>query len=310
MSMLFSRTSLGAEINPSGVAFALLGGSSSAPRLERVSYAPLPPGTVRVSLREANILDPHAFIETVRNAHNLLLHSGTRLSLTLPDTVGRIMMLDVEGRFKSRAEGLDIIRWKLKKNLPFDIADTHLDYQQLSVRENGDMALMVALVSRVVISQYEELLMEAGFSPARIDFNSFNLYRAFENRLSPQDDLTLVTFYDNTLSIMVFAAGLLEFQRVKEISSSRGVDSRVYMEINSSLKVYRERFPERGVNPVSCIAPPDVARDFCSMVAEATGVEPALLEIKSVVRPSDSAPADQESIFPFTTAIGAALRSL
>lgn len=310
MSMLFSRTSLGVEINPSGVAFALLGGSSAAPRLERVAYGPLAPGCLRVSLREANIIDPQSFSDTVRNTHNLLLHSGTRLSVTLPDTVGRIMMLDIEGRFKSRAEGLDIIRWKLKKNLPFDIADTHLDYQQLSVRENGDMALMVALVSRGVISQYEELLMAAGFTPARIDFNSFNLYRAFENRLAPQDDVTLITFYDNTLSIMIFADGILEFQRVKELPGSSGVDSRVYMEINSSLKVYHDRFPERNVLHVSCIAPPDVAREFCGMVAEATGVEPALLEIKSVLRPSESAPADQESLFPFTTAVGAALRSL
>lgn len=310
MTMLFSRTSLGVEINSSGVAFALLRGSSAAPRLERISHAPLAPGCLRVSLREANILDPQSFSDTVRNAHNLLLHNGTRLSVTLPDSVGRIMMLDVEGRFKSRAEGLDIIRWKLKKNIPFDIADTHLDYQQLSVRENGDMALMVALVSRAVISQYEELLMAAGFTPARIDFNSFNLYRAFENRLAPQDDVTLITFYDSTLSIMVFAGGVLEFQRVKELSGSRGVDTRIYMEINSSLKVYRERFPERAIEHVSCIAPPDVAREFCDMVAEATGVEPSLLEIKSVVQPSDSVPADQESLFPFSTAIGAALRSL
>ncbi|MBL0226162.1 MAG: pilus assembly protein PilM [Geobacteraceae bacterium] len=308
--MLFSRSSLGVEINPSGVAFALLGGSSAAPVLERVASAPFAPGCLRVSLREANILDPQSFIDTVRNAHNLLLNGGTRLSVALPDTVGRIMLLDVEGRFKSRSEGLDMIRWKLKKSLPFDIADTHLDYQQLSVRENGDMALMVALVSRAVISQYEELLMSAGFAPARIDFNSFNLYRAFENRLDPQDDFTLISFYDRTLSIMIFANGVLEFQRVKEVSGSSGVDSRIYMEINSSLKVYHDRFAERPVNPVSCIAPPDVAREFCGMVAEATGVEPTLLEIKSMVQPSDSAPGDQESLFPFTTAVGAALRSL
>jgi type IV pilus assembly protein PilM len=152
--------------------------------------------------------------------------------------------------------------------------------------------------------------MAEGFTPARIDFNSFNLYRAFENRLAPQDDVTLITFYDSTLSIMVFADGILEFQRVKELSGSSGVDSRVYMEINSSLKVYRDRFPERGVNHVSCIAPPDVAREFCGMVAEAAGFEPTLLEVKTVLRPSGSAPADQESLFPFTTAIGAALRSL
>jgi len=308
--MLFARKSIGVEIKPSGVAFALLGGSASSPRLERVASAVMAPGAVRVSLREPNILDPQAFSDAVRSAHNLLLHNGTRLSITLPDGVGRIMMIDVEGRFKSRAEGLDIIRWKLKKNIPFDIDDTHLDYQQLKLRENGDMALMVALVSRAVIGQYEELLVSAGFTPARIDFNSFNLHRAFEARLALQDDVTLISFYDGTLSILVFADGILEFQRVKELSGSRGVDSRIYMEINSSLMVYRERFPEREVQHVSCIAPPDVAGEFCSMVAEATGCTPTILEVKSIVKPADTAPADQVSLYPYTTAIGAALRSL
>ena len=308
--MLFSRKSLGVEINPTGVAFALLSGSASSPRLERVASASLAPGSVRVSLREPNILDPQALSDALRNAHNLLLHAGTRLSITLPDAVGRIMLIDVEGRFKSRAEGLDIIRWKLKKNIPFEIADTHLDYQQLKVRENGDMALMVALVSRTVIGQYEDLLVTAGFTPARIDFNSFNLYRTFESRLAPQEDVTLISFYDSTLSILIFADGILEFQRVKDLSGSLGVDSRVYMEINSSLMVYRERHPERVVEHVSCIAPPDVAREFCGMVAEATGCTPTLLEIKSIVKPADTAPADQETLFPYTTAIGAALRSM
>ena len=94
-------------------------------------------GTIHVSLREQNILDPKVFISQLKDAYNMLLYRGTRLSVTLPDTVGRVMLLDVEGRFKSRTEGLDIIRWKLKKSMPFDVADTHLDYQQLTVRENG-----------------------------------------------------------------------------------------------------------------------------------------------------------------------------
>jgi type IV pilus assembly protein PilM len=310
MTMLFARKSLGVEINPSGVAFALLGGSASSPRLERVASAPFPPGTVRASLRDPNILDHQAFTDSLRNAHNLLLHNGTRLSVTLPDSVGRVMLLDMEGRFKSRSEALDLIRWKLKKSIPFDMADTHLDYQQLKVRDNGDMALLVTLVSRAVISQYEELLVAAGFVPARIDLNSFNLYRAFENRLAPQDDVALVFFYAGTLNIMVFADGVLEFQRVKDMSGSAGIDSRVYMEINSSLMVYRERFPEHIVQHVSCIAPPAVSAEFCDMVAEATGFEPSLLEVKSAVIPADAAPADQETLFPYTTAIGAALRSL
>jgi type IV pilus assembly protein PilM len=308
--MLFARKSLGVEINPSGVVFALLGGTSANPQLERVAAAPLPSGALKASLRELNIHDPQAFGDALRGAHNLLLYSGTRLSVTLPDSVGRVLLLDMEGRFKSRTEALDLIRWKLKKSLPFDLADTHLDYQQLTVRDNGDMALMVALVSKAVICQYEELIVAGGFVPARIDFNSFNLYRTFENRLSLQEDLAVISFYAGSLNVMIFADGILEFQRIKDMSASTGVDSRVYMEINSSLMVYRERFPDRVVQHVSCIAPPGVAVEFCEMVAEATGFDPILLEVKSAVTPSDTAPADQESLYPFTSAIGAALRSL
>lgn len=308
--MMFAKKSIGVEIKPSGVSFALLGGSASSPRLERVAYAPMIAGAMRVSLRELNIIDPQAFCDAVRSAHNLLLHNGTRFSISLPDAVGRVMMLDVEGRFKSRAEGMDIIRWKLKKNIPFDIADTHLDYQQLKIRENGDMALMVALVSKAVIGQYEELLVSAGFTPARIDFNSFNLYRAFESRLTLHDDVALISFYNGTLSILIFVDGVLEFQRVKDLSGSQGVDSRVYMEINSSLLAYRDRFPDREVQHVSYVISPDVAGEFCNLVAEATGCVPTILDVKTVVKPADTAPADQESLFPYTTAIGAALRSL
>jgi type IV pilus assembly protein PilM len=308
--MLFARTSLGVEISPSGVAFALLGGTAAAPRLERVAYAPFAAGTVRSSLREPNIHDPQAFVNRFQSAHNLLLHGSKRLSLTLPDSTGRIMLLEMEGRFKNRAEGLDMIRWKLKKNIPFDAADTHLDYQLLSIRENGEMALLVALVSRAVIGQYEEVLTTAGFTPARIDFNSLNLYRMFDRRLALLDDCLFIFFYNNSLGIMAYYNGVPEFIRVKELSVTQAIDNRVFMEINNSLLVHRERFPERNTANVFCIAPPDVASAFCGMVAESAGSEATLLEAKTTVTPGEEAPGDQESLFLFSAAIGAAMRSL
>lgn len=308
--MLFTRNSLGVEINPSGVAFALLGGTAAAPRLEKVAFAPFAEGTVRCSLREPNIQDPQAFVDSFQGAHNLLLHRSKRLSLTLPDSVGRIMLVDMEGRFKNRAEGMDMIRWKLKKNIPFDAADAHLDYQVLNIRENGEMALLVVLVSRAVIGQYEEVLTTAGFTPARIDFNSFNLYRIFDRRLALMDDCLFIFFYNNSLGIMAYYNGVPEFIRVKELLGTQALDDRVFMEINNSLLVYRERFPERNTANVFCIAQPDVASVFCGMVAESAGSEATLLETKTSVTPGEEAPGDQKSLFVFSAAIGAALRSL
>lgn len=307
---LFGKKSIGVEISPQGVACALLGGNAMSPRLERVAARPFAPGVVQPSLREPNILDAQAFGERLAETHALLLHKGTRLSVSLPDVVGRVLLMDVEGRFKNRNEALDIIRWKLKKNMPFDVSDTHLDYQQLRVRENNDMVLLVTLVSRSVIGQYEDLMVAAGFSPARIDLNCFNFYRSFEKRLALLENHALISFYNGSLSILICSDGLPEFIRVKALPGTLADDNRVFREISNSLLAYRERFPDRPPHKVACIAAPDVARDFCEMAAEASASETLLLEVKSTVKPSEYAPADQNTLFPFTAAIGAALRNL
>jgi type IV pilus assembly protein PilM len=308
-TMLFASNLIGVEISPHGVVCALIGGSAASPRVEREAHATLHPHTLQISLREPNVLDPGAFVSGLKSAYNLLLCKSTRVAVSLPDGICKIMLLEHEGRFKSRAEALELIRWKLKKNIPLDSADTHIDYQQLAVRENGDLALLVAIASRSVVSQYEDLIVEAGLFPARIDCNTFNICRLFDRRLSLQDDCILISFYSSTLSIVAFAEGIPEFVRIKDLTGTFATDSRVYMEINSSLLVYKERFPERVFQTVFCVTAPDTAQDFLGMVAEATGLTPILLETKGAVTPGNSAPGDQARLFPCTAAIGAALRS-
>lgn len=307
--MLFASNPIGIEISQHGVVCAFTGGTAASLRVERVAHATFSPNTLQASFREQNVLDPDAFVEGLKSAYNQLLCRTTRVAVSLPDATCRIMLLDLEGRFKSRSEALDLIRWKLKKSIPLDSADTIIDYQQLSVRENGDLALLVAVASRTVISQYEDLITKAGLSPARIDCNTFNICRLFDRRLSLQDDCILISFYGNSLSILAFAQGGAEFIRIKDLSGTLATDSRVYMEINSSLLVYKERFPERTVQTVFYVAEPDNAYSFQEMVAEATGVRPVLLETKGAVTPGNSAPGDQVRLFPCTAAIGAALRS-
>lgn len=307
--MLFASNPIGVEISHYGVTCALTGGSPASPRVERVSHASFLPQTLQVSLRERNILAPDSFTAALKSAYNLLLCKTTRVAVSLPDASCRIMLLNLEGRFKSRTEALDLIRWKLKKSIPLDSADTLIDYQQLAVRESGELALLVAIASRTVISQYEDLISGIGLSPARIDCNTFNICRTFDRRLSLHDVCILISFYGSTLSIVAFAQGVPEFIRSKELFGTPAADNRVYMEINSSLLVYKERFPERAVQDVFCVAAPETAQKFQEMVAEATGVTPVLLETKSTVTPGNSAPGDQTRLFACTAAIGAALGS-
>ena len=122
--MLFTRKAVGLEISHEGLAFALIGATREQPRLDAYLTAPLPAETLRFSLREPNVQNPAAFVDAVRNGYLRLLTPVKRVSVSLPDAIGRVLLLDLETRFKSRDEGADIIRWKLKKNLPFDVADS------------------------------------------------------------------------------------------------------------------------------------------------------------------------------------------
>jgi type IV pilus assembly protein PilM len=99
-------------------------------------------------LREQNVINPAHFVSKIREAYLKLLAGTGRISVSLPDTIGRVFVLDLETRFKTRAEGADMVRWKLKKSFPFDINEMHLDYQVLQERDSGEVSTLVSLISR------------------------------------------------------------------------------------------------------------------------------------------------------------------
>jgi type IV pilus assembly protein PilM len=307
---MFSRKPIGVSLSSTGVAFVQLSGHASAPRLERLSRCTFPPDVLRLSLRDKNIQNTSLFTETVKEAHNILLCRAGKVFLALPDSVGRVLLLDVEERFKSRSEALDFLRWKLKKRIPIDISEAHLDYQQLATRENGDTVVLVVLVARSIIEQYEEALNTAGIVPVGIELDCFSLYRVFENHLAAHDDFALVSRFASSLGILFFSGGKPEFIRIKDCTGMDTLDTAVHNEIKCSMLAYRDRFQERKVRSVFYIAPPNVAKDFSEIVRDALGCEPVQLETRSAISAVENIPSDQATLFPFSTAIGAAIRGL
>ncbi len=308
--MLFNRKSAGVSISSSGIDVALLGGKRTQPVLERVASRPFNDAVVRVSLREPNIVDPERFITALKEAVNLTIYKGKNIFLSLPDGAGRVMLMDMESRFKSRAEGLDTIRWKLKKSLPIDLADTHLDYQLLQVRESGELLLLVAVTSKTVISQYEEIITAAGFNPTRIELEAFSICRCFNRQLEIMGDGGLIYIYNNTIGIMVFVDGLPVFSRFKTIPESISPQGRIRGEISNSLLAYRERFPDQPLKKLSCLISPEVSRDFCDLLEDISGLKPTPLDTIAAIKPSTDSPSDHSALFRSTVAIGAAMRGL
>ena len=308
--MLFSHKALGLEIYQDGARMVLIGGKPHVPRLEAYYAASFPPETMKISFREENVLNPASFVAKIREAHLRLLVGISRVSVSLPDTVGRVVLLDLETRFKTKEEGTDIIRWKLKKSFPLEISEMHLDYQVMLEKETGDISVLVSLISRQVVHQYEDLLAEAGLQPNRIDFTTFNIHRFFSSRLEQIENAALIIWHTGILSILIFHNGMLEFYRSKELSIDSNGANRFFREISSSLLFYRDKQPGYSMNEVFFVASHDETEKMRGVIAEATGLEPVLLDAGRIVTQKEMTSVDARTLHTLAASIGAALRNL
>lgn len=182
-------------------------------------------------MRQPNILDPRRFVEAVSEVLDPLCRGEERIALSLPDSVGRVLLTETETAFKSKKEGVEILKWQLKNSLPGDPEEIQLDYQVLEKRDNGRNRLAVALVTNRVLHQYEELLAEAGYHAVVIDFHSLHVYNYYRPRLDLGEDFILVGIEGGNLSIQVFQGQVLVFHRTRDVQAS---PVRVFQELSRS----------------------------------------------------------------------------
>ena len=307
--MLFNSQSLGLEIGRDGLKFSLVSLRKKEYRLDAFAVAPLTAELIRFSHRDPSVLIPPLFVTQLRASWEKLQTRKTRVSVSLPDACGRVMLLDLETRFRSYEEGAGIIRWKLKKHSSLDIHETHLDYQIIREKESGEQTALVSLIAKPVITQLEELLIEAGLEPYSMDFTSFNLYRLFSRRIEPTETCLLISYFGGSLGIMLFYDGLLDFYRSKELPGGQFDAGRLFQEISSSLLLYREKHPLRELGSCFCIVAHPQWEPLHDLVTEATGLEPLHLETERFIQAAPGVTLNSSAAFILSASLGAAVRA-
>jgi len=307
--MFFQGTSLGLEIHQRGFAWVLASGSAAAPVIERYELCTAAADLLKPSIKEQNVLNAASLGAMLSESWLKLLTDTKRVSLSIPDLAGRVMITELESPIKSKEEGIDQVKWKLKKSFPVELSELHLDYQLLKTSEEGVSTLLVAVVSRAVITEYEELLLSLSLEPAQIDFAAFNLYRLFAGRLEMSEQLAFLICYRGVLTVLIFQEGILDFHRSKYIHTALMDPIRLYREVNSSLLVYSDS--RGGLKPqrVFYYAPPADRQLLQSVIAEATGIEPIHLAVDGFIA-SSRQKVDSSALPDILSALGAAARSL
>ena len=120
----------------------------------------LTPGSLIEAVKQGNIIDAESVRGALRNALDLAGFYGSELALVIPDAAVRTSFLAVDSLPGSERERLAILRWKLKKTVPFDTDTARVAYQR--VRENGNVELWVAMARQLVVEQYEDVVESQG----------------------------------------------------------------------------------------------------------------------------------------------------
>ena len=108
-----------------------------------------------------------AVVAAVRKALEAVALRSREVTLIVPDAAVRVLLLEFDELPAKFAEALPVVRFRLKKLLPFDADDAAVSYQVMSSSKNLLHVLAVAM-PRELLADYELVVREAGFEPGAV----------------------------------------------------------------------------------------------------------------------------------------------
>jgi type IV pilus assembly protein PilM len=177
-----NRPRVACEITSQGVVAARSADASSP--LAAVARVELAEGAVVPSLRLGNIVDRVAVAAAVRKAlEGVDARPNSRnadITLIIPDPAVRVLLLDFDSLTTKQSEALPIVRFRLKKLLPFDADEAMVTYQIMST-SRGLVRVLAVAMPHDVLSEYETAVREAGFEPGSVLPSTLAAIAALEN---------------------------------------------------------------------------------------------------------------------------------
>lgn len=208
-----ARPKLACEISADRVLAGRI--ADSGRMVESCAVRELAPGSVVPDLTEANLRQPEIVREAIREALGGVAGRARDVIGVLPDATVRVALLDFDTLPANREEAEGVVRFRLKKSLPFDVEKAKVSYHAHTTTDGLHVVAAVALAD--VVQDYENAFRDAGFAPGVILPSMLAALGAADG-----DRPTLVVKVDaRTTSIVILDQGQLLLFRTLE--NTRGV---------------------------------------------------------------------------------------
>jgi len=183
--------------------------------LEASAARELAPGSVVPDLVENNLRQRAAVRDGIESALGDVAGRSKDVIAIVPDAAVRVMLVEFDTLPSDHEEALGVVRFRLKKSLPFDVEKAKVSYHAHKLSDEVRVVAAVALGS--VIEDYEAAFHDAGFNPGVVLPSTLAALGAADGKRP-----TLVVKVDaHTTSIAILNEGQLQLFRTLE--NTRGV---------------------------------------------------------------------------------------
>jgi type IV pilus assembly protein PilM len=132
--------------------------------LEGFAIEPLSPDAIVPTAVETNVLNVAEVRTAVARVFAQLGVKAQDVALLVPDPIVRVFVLHFDTFPRSAAEATPLLRWRLKKSVPFEAEETLISFMRQAPREDG-VDIVTGLARLRIIREYEQLLESVGMAP-------------------------------------------------------------------------------------------------------------------------------------------------
>jgi type IV pilus assembly protein PilM len=159
-----ARPPAAVELSPQGVLAAASPGVGKPPVY---AFEPLPQGALIPGIGEHNLRAPELVANAMRAALGQVSPRTRSVTLVVPDTVVRVFVLDFDSLPAKAVEAIPVLRFRLRKMVPFEVEHAGLSYQLL-VETKSECKVLAAVIPGPVLQEYEAAVRMAGFEPGAV----------------------------------------------------------------------------------------------------------------------------------------------
>ncbi len=140
--------------------------ADKAAALESATEQSLPAGALLPALQQANLASRQAVVDALRDSLSIVAGRSKDVVLVIPDATTRIMLLDFDTLPDKLEDAEGVVRFRLKKSLPFDIDQSAVSFDRQAADKG--VRVIAAVTPRMVIEEYESAVREAGYNPGTV----------------------------------------------------------------------------------------------------------------------------------------------